>query len=71
MKTLRQATTDDIPAIAEIRRRSFFTVMPHMPVLHSAKEEVAFISQVVFPSTNIWLVEGAASVIGFIIYRKD
>jgi ribosomal protein S18 acetylase RimI-like enzyme len=67
----RQAIIDDVPAIVEIRRRSFFTAMPHMPVLHTPEEELAFVSNVVFPNMTIWLIEEADTPVGFIAYRKD
>ncbi len=43
--------------------------MPLMPVLHTNEEDVAFYSDVVLPSTNLWLVENENLAIGFIAYR--
>ena len=71
MHTTRQATVDDIPAIAGIHRRSFFAAMPHMPVLHTTEEGLAFYTKAVFPSMTIWVVEETSVAIGFIAYRKD
>ena len=43
--------------------------MPHMPVLHTAEEDLAFYSSVVFPRAEIWIVEHAGTVRGFIAFR--
>lgn len=36
---MRRATPADLPGIARIHRLAFFAAMPHMPVLHTPKED--------------------------------
>ena len=56
-------------AVARIHRLAFFHAMPHMPVLHTAEDDFAFYSSVVFPRTEIWLAEQAGAATGFIAFR--
>ena len=65
----RRATIDDMAAIARIHRLAFFGVMPHMPVLHTPKEDLAFYSTVVFHMAEIWLIEQSGIATGFIAFR--
>jgi ribosomal protein S18 acetylase RimI-like enzyme len=69
MSTARRAIAEDLPAIARIHRQAFFTAMPHMPVLHTPEEDLAFYNEVVFPSTEMWLIEQADAIVGFIAFR--
>lgn len=43
--------------------------MPHMPVLHTPEEDLAFYTHIVFPNAEIWLIEQSATVAGFIAFR--
>ena len=65
----RRATLNDIGEIARIHRLAFFTAMPHMPVLHSPAEDLAFYSSVVFPAAEIWLTEESGVTTGFVAFR--
>jgi ribosomal protein S18 acetylase RimI-like enzyme len=65
----RRATTDDIRAIATIHRLAFFNAMPHMPVLHTPEEDLAFFSTAVLPNAEIWLTEDSGNMTGFIAFR--
>ncbi len=65
----RRATLDDLPDVAALHRRAFFRAMPHMPVLHTPEEDRAFYATVVFPSTQLWLIEYSGEVAGFIAFR--
>jgi len=67
----RRATTDDLSSIAKIHRLAFFTAMPHMPVLHTPEEDLAFHATVVFPQCEVWLTEDADTVTGFIAFRGE
>ena len=66
---LRRAGADDIRAIARIHRLAFFNAMPEMAVLHTPDEDLAFFSDVVFPTCEVWLTEEAGTVTGFIAFR--
>jgi hypothetical protein len=52
---LRRATLDDMASVARIHRLAFFGAMPHMPMLHTPEEDLAFFSTVVYSSAEIWL----------------
>jgi putative acetyltransferase len=66
---LRRGTVKDLPAVAAIHRAAFFHAMPHMPVLHTPEEDLAFYSTVVFPRDEIWLAEESGMIAGFIVLR--
>ncbi len=65
----RRATLDDMASVAALRRLAFFHAMPHMPVLHTPDEDLAFYSAVVFPSAQVWLSERGGTAAGFIAFR--
>jgi ribosomal protein S18 acetylase RimI-like enzyme len=65
----RRATLGDMKAIAAIHRLAFFGAMPHMPVLHTPEEDLAYFSTVVFPSAEMWVAEQSGVVAGFIAFR--
>ena len=65
----RRATLDDIASLAALHRLAFFQAMPHMPVLHTPDEDLAFYSAVVFPSAQVWLCERGGVAAGFIAFR--
>jgi len=69
MSVVRRALAADLPAIARIHRQAFFAAMPHMPVLHTPAEDLAFYTGIVFPSTELWLLEQDDAVAGFIAFR--
>jgi GNAT superfamily N-acetyltransferase len=60
---------DDMAVIARIHRLAFFGAMPHMPVLHTSEEDLAFYSTVVFHKAEIWLIEQFGIITGFIAFR--
>lgn len=66
----RRANLDDMASLATLHRRAFFGAMPHMPVLHTPEEDLAFHSTVVIPSAEIWLIERSGMTAGFIAFRS-
>jgi ribosomal protein S18 acetylase RimI-like enzyme len=67
---LRRATLDDMASVAALHRLAFFHAMPHMPVLHTPDDGLAFYSAVVFPRAEIWLHEQSGMTAGFIAFRS-
>jgi len=66
---MRRSNLDDMPSVACIHRLAFFGAMPHMPVLHTPEEDLAYFSSVVFPHAPIWVGEHSGVVAGFIAFR--
>jgi len=66
---VRRAALDDMVSVARIHRLAFFGAMPHMPMLHTPEEDLAFFSNVVFPNATIWLGERSGVVAGFVAFR--
>jgi putative acetyltransferase len=56
-------------SVARIHRLAFFHAMPHMPVLHTPEDDLAFYSTIVFTRTEIWLREQSGIPAGFIAFR--
>lgn len=71
MKPLRRATLADMPAVAGLHRLAFFHAMPHMPVLHTPEEDLAFYEESVFPESEIWIVEQSGTIAGFIAFHAE
>jgi GNAT superfamily N-acetyltransferase len=69
MFSQRRATVEDIPLIARLHRLAFFDAMPHMPGLHTPEEDLAFYTTVVFPRTDIHLIEIGKVIAGFLAFR--
>jgi GNAT superfamily N-acetyltransferase len=65
----RRANLDDMAAVAKIHRLAFFRTMPHVPVLHTPDEDLAYYSTVVFSGAEIWLSEQGGIIAGFIAFR--
>jgi putative acetyltransferase len=65
---LRQATVEDMPAVALIHRAAFNAALPHLGDLHTPAEDLAFFTARVFPHANVWIAE-AAEIDGFIAFR--
>jgi RimJ/RimL family protein N-acetyltransferase len=66
----RRATLDDMASVAALHRLAFFHAMPHMPVLHTPDEDLAFYCNVVFPSAQVWLFGREGATAGFIAFRS-
>jgi putative acetyltransferase len=71
MEPLRRATLSDMPAVAGLHRLAFFHAMPHMPVLHTPEEDLAYYEGSVFPKSEIWVIEKSGMIAGFIAYRAE
>ena len=61
----RRATDTDAGAIASLFRTTRQTCMPYLPVLHTADEDVEFLSRHVFVHDTVWVAESAGRIVGF------
>jgi ribosomal protein S18 acetylase RimI-like enzyme len=69
-RVLRRATPADANAIAAVltaaRARQAF-----IPPLHTPDDDRRFVSDVMLPSTEVWVVEEAGMVVGFASFGED
>jgi ribosomal protein S18 acetylase RimI-like enzyme len=63
--TIRRATDDDAPAIAEIHLQSRRVAMPWLPVVHTDEETHAWIAQTLLKNEEVWVAEENGVVIGY------
>ena len=72
--TLRSARREDVAAVARIHRLAFFGAMPHMPVLHTPEEDLAYFSEKVLPTSDVWVATFAEApdvITAFIAFDKE
>lgn len=68
---LRRAVASDMPAVARLNRHVRETCLPYLPDLHTPEEDRAFFQDHVFPSSDVWLAEAGAQLIGFAVAKQD
>ncbi|MEZ0275274.1 MAG: N-acetyltransferase family protein [Roseimicrobium sp.] len=66
---MRRAVKEDGSVIAQIHRAAFRTALPHIPVLHTGAEDLAFFTSVV-DKAETWLAEvPTGDIAGFIAFQ--
>ncbi len=68
---LRPATSEDAPAIATLMRTTFRVSLPFLPDLHTAEQDLAYVSGHLIPDTTIWVAEIAGEIAGYVAFRLD
>ena len=68
---LRPATSQDAPAIAVILRTCFRVSLPFLPELHTAAEDLAFVSGRLMAENAVWVAELEDAVVGYVAFRDD
>lgn len=71
MITLRQATGDDALPVAALFTHTRATCMPYLPALHTAKEDRAWMRDVVFKHCDVWIGELDGRLAGFLALAED
>jgi GNAT superfamily N-acetyltransferase len=66
---LRPATPAEAPALAIILRTCFWVSLPFLPELHTAAQDIAFMSGRLLPANAVWVAEVAGAVAGYIAFR--
>lgn len=66
---LRPASADDAPAVARLLRTTFRVSLPFLPELHTAAEDLAFVSNQMLPRAAVWVAETEGEIVGFIAFR--
>ncbi|WP_262271612.1 GNAT family N-acetyltransferase [Microvirga yunnanensis] len=69
--TLRAACPADMPAVAGLNRRVRNACLPYLPDLHTPDEDLVFFQATVFPTSEVWLAEAGAQLLGFAAARLD
>ena len=67
--TIRRATLDDMPALAQLRRHTVTTSLPFVPHLHTPQEDVWWFGEHLFAANEVWLAEAAGAPVGYIAFR--
>lgn len=67
--TLRPATPEDAPALAVILRTCFRVSLPFLPELHTAEEDLAYVSGRLMAEDAVWVAEMEGLVVGYVAFR--
>lgn len=68
---LRPATSQDAPAIAVILRTCFRVSLPFLPELHTAEEDLAFVSGRLMADDTVWVADIRDALAGYVGFRDD
>jgi putative acetyltransferase len=68
---LRAATPEDAPAIAALMRTTFRVSLPFLPELHTAEQDLAYVSGHLIPNTTVWVAEFEGVIGGYVAFRSD
>jgi putative acetyltransferase len=68
---LRPATPDDAPALATILRACFRVSLPFLPELHTAEQDLAYVSGKLLVEDAVWIAEIDRAVAGYVGFRPD
>jgi GNAT superfamily N-acetyltransferase len=68
---LRPAVPADAPAIAVILRTCFRVSLPFLPELHTAEEDLAYVSGKLMAEDAVWVAETEGAVVGYVGFRDD
>lgn len=68
---LRRAIPEDAPAIAAVMRTTFRVSLPFLPEVHSAEDDLGYVSGHLIPATTVWVAELAGAVVGYVAFRDD
>ena len=67
---LRPATLADAPALAVILRTCFRVSLPFLPELHTAEQDLAFMSGRLMAGHTVWVAEVEGAAAGYIAFRE-
>ena len=68
---LRPATLADAPAIAVILGTCFRVSLPFLPQIHTAEQDLAYVSGKLMAEDSVWVAEIEGVVVGYIAFRDD
>jgi GNAT superfamily N-acetyltransferase len=69
--SLRRALPGDAPALADIHVRARRESMPYLPELHSPKDVLEWIRQIMPAHEEVWVAEHDGRIIGFFALSDD
>ena len=70
MSLLRPATDEDAPRIAHIHRIARAQAMPWLPIIHTAREDLDYFSDIVLPKQTVRIALENEEVAGFSAYAE-
>ena len=69
---LRRATLDEMSDVARLYRHTVRTSLPFLPEMHTPEEDIAFFSERLYVTTEVWLaVDEAGDIEGYIAFKPD
>ncbi len=68
---LRPARPDDASRIAAVMRTTFRISLPFLPDLHTAEQDLRYVSSHLMPETTVWVAELAGEIVGYVAFRSD
>jgi putative acetyltransferase len=68
---LRPAVPEDAPAIALILGSCFRVSLPFLPQLHTAEQDLAYVSGKLMAEDAVWVAEVEGAVVGYVAFRDD
>ena len=68
---LRRGELADAPAIATLMRTTFRVSLPFLPELHTATQDLAYVSGHLMADTTIWVAEVNSVIAGYVVWRPD
>jgi GNAT superfamily N-acetyltransferase len=69
--SLRKATSDDAPALADIHLRARRACMSYLPDIHSPEDVLAWIREIIPQHDEVWLAEDGGRVVGFFMLSDN
>ena len=68
---LRLATPVDALAIATLMRTTFRVSLPFLPDIHTAAQDLAYVSGHLITDTEVWVAEIGGVIAGYVAFRLD
>jgi len=69
--SIRKATPEDAPALADIHVRARRESMPYLPDIHSPEDVLAWIREIAPQHEQVWVAEDGKRVVGFFMLSDD
>jgi GNAT superfamily N-acetyltransferase len=68
---IRRASLDDMPALAQLHRRTVTISLPFVPHLHTPAEDAWWFAERLFATNEVWLAESEGAPAAYIAFRPS